>query len=216
MNRLSRTFCVLVLLGLSAFHGAWAQQRLQPVDEAATRPDFFSFRAQLLADVARRDVKALLAVVHKDVKNSFGGIDGIDEFKTMWDVDSADSKVWETLATVLGLGGSFTADHQFTAPYVFSRWPRGVPAYDFVAITGNGVRARVAPEPSSEVLASLSYDIVEPVDSTLAGDDWAAIRLPGGKLGFVAKRYVRSPIDYRAIFEKLDGRWQMSIFIAGD
>lgn len=216
MNRLSRTSGVLVLLMLFAFHGASAQQVLRPVDEAATRPDFFSFRAQLLADVARRDVQALLAVVRKDIKNSFGGNDGIDEFKTLWEIDQADSKVWEILATVLGLGGSFTADNQFSAPYVFSRWPQGVHAYDYVAIIGTDVRARAAPEASSDVLARLSYDIVEQVDSTLASDDWAAIRLPGGRLGYVAKRYVRSPIDYRAIFEKSDGRWQMSILIAGD
>jgi hypothetical protein len=32
--------------------------RLLPVDEAATRPDFFSFRAQLQEAVARHDVDA--------------------------------------------------------------------------------------------------------------------------------------------------------------
>jgi hypothetical protein len=116
----------------------------------------------------------------------------------------------------LSLGGSFTAANQFTAPYVSSRWPHDVHAYDYVAIIGTSVRVRALPDPTAELVASLAYDIVAQVDSTLANDDWTAIRLSSGKLGYVAKRYVRSPIDYRASFEKSDGRWQMTIFLAGD
>jgi hypothetical protein len=87
MNRLSRVFGVLVLLAFFAVPGAFAQKVLRPVDEATAQPDFFSFRAQLLAAIARRDVQALLSVVHKDIKNSFGGNGGIDEFKTLWIID---------------------------------------------------------------------------------------------------------------------------------
>jgi hypothetical protein len=37
-----------------------------------------------------------------------------------------------------------------------------------------------------------------------------------GKTGYVTSRLVRSPIDYRAMFNKIGGRWQMTFFAAGD
>lgn len=36
------------------------------------------------------------------------------------------------------------------------------------------------------------------------------------KVGYIAARYVRSPIAYRAFFSRKDGRWQMLLFLAGD
>jgi hypothetical protein len=75
--------CLCLCLLLAALPAqAQAQRPLLPVDQAAAQPDFFSFRAQLQAALARRDVDAVLAVVHPEIKNSFGGNDGIAEFRT--------------------------------------------------------------------------------------------------------------------------------------
>jgi hypothetical protein len=38
----------------------------------------------------------------------------------------------------------------------------------------------------------------------------------GGKKGFVKAEFVRSPIDYRAIFEKKGRNWKLTAFVAGD
>lgn len=211
-----RSASALVLFMLLAFTDAWAQQQLLPVDQATTQPDFFSFRAQLIAALVRRDAPALLDVVHPNIKNSFGGNDGIDEFKQMWALDQPDSRLWEELATVLALGGTFSGGDSFTAPYTFSRWPDGVDAFSHVAIIGNSVRARSAASRTAQTVASLSYAIVEQVESKTPDDDWVRVRLPGGAMGYVDQRYVRSPIDYRAIFTKDGGRWQMTVFVAGD
>ena len=48
------------------------------------------------------------------------------------------------------------------------------------------------------------------------GHPWQRIALPGGGTGYVTAPEFRSPIDYRARFEKRDGRWRMIVFIAGD
>ncbi len=40
--------------------------------------------------------------------------------------------------------------------------------------------------------------------------------LLGGKKGYVSVKFVRSPIDYRACFEKKNGKWKMNTFVAGD
>jgi SH3-like domain-containing protein len=45
---------------------------------------------------------------------------------------------------------------------------------------------------------------------------WLQVALADGQRGFVADRYLRSPIDYRVAFEKQDGNWRMTFFLAGD
>ena len=99
---------LIALLAIPATPAASAQNDFRPVDQAAAQPDFFAFRTQLQAAIARRDIQALLAVVHKDIKNSFGGTDGVDEFKQIWELDKPGTLIWETLARVLALGGRRT------------------------------------------------------------------------------------------------------------
>lgn len=45
---------------------------------------------------------------------------------------------------------------------------------------------------------------------------WVHIKLAAGRTGFVDRRFLRSPVDYRVNFAKLDGRWQLVFFLAGD
>lgn len=199
----------------AAPHGAPARP-LRPVDEAALQPDFFGFRARLQAALARHDAAALRAVLHPGIKNSFGGDDGLAGFEAAWRPDDPASAVWETLAGVLALGGSFAPDGSFVAPYVFSRWPERVDAFTHLAVVGSAVRVRVAPRPDAHPLTSLDYGIVETASTQPQDEAWHAVRLPDGRAGFVDRRFVRSPIDYRAAFARIGGRWQMTLFLAGD
>ena len=191
--------------------------QLLPVDEAAKRPDFFSFRAQLQVAVAERDVAGLMAVVAKEIKNSFGGNDGAEAFRDHWKPAERDSTIWSELGAVLALGGSFQDDQTFVAPYVFSRWPERYDSFEHVALTAANVRIRDAARDDAPVLTSMSFAILklaqlkEPV-----GDAWTPVQLTNGRTGFVSARLVRSPITYRAFFTRRDGRWQMAMFVAGD
>src|SRR5262245_34820006 len=110
------------LLWVSIVSGAQAPARLLPVDEAATQPDFLSFRAQLQEAVDQDDVDAVMAIVHPNIKASFGGDDDIDAFRRMWKPEEPGTELWRTLASVLALGGSFQGPDTFVAPYTFSRW----------------------------------------------------------------------------------------------
>lgn len=207
------TFVLLALTGSGSLCGA---TQLMPVDEAQLQPDFFTFRAHLLTTLARRDVPALLEVVDPNIKNSFGGNDGIEEFRKMWELDQPQSRLWETLTALLALGGSFNAEGWFTAPYVFSEWPDDIDAFEQIAIIGSGVRVRTAPDLASEPITSLSYAIVPLSGSTAINDEWVGVRLPGGAEGYVSGRFVRSSLDYRAMFAKTDGQWRMKFLVAGD
>ena len=154
MRRTLRTVPFGLIVSLSIVAGAGPQQL--PVDEASRRPDFFSFRAQLQRAIARHDTTALLAVVHPEIRNSFGDNNGIDEFRMMWRIAEPDSGIWDTLGTVLALGGSFQDEQTFAAPYVFSRWPGQFDAFEHVAVIGSDVRVRAEPKADAPIDTSFA------------------------------------------------------------
>ena len=198
---------------------AQTPRSLMPVDAAASRPDFFSFRAHLQSVLARHDADALLQVLDPKIKVSFGGDDGIEDFKKFWRIQEPDSKLWEELATVLALGGSFDGSDTFTAPYTFSQWPRDLDSFENVAVTGSDVRIRTEPRIDAPTIARVSFSVLRLDDEAARSDwstqEWTAVRINGRK-GYIATRYLRSPIDYRARFVYSDGRWRLTFFVAGD
>lgn len=214
-----RTLLAASCLGLMLAFPVLSQAvTLLPVDEAAKQPDFFTFRAQLQVAVAKHDKAAVLAVVSQTIQNGFGDDNGINNFKKLWAIDKPNSPLWETLGTVLALGGGFNHDGSFNAPYISSHWPEkgDLDAFENIAIIGNKVNVRKSPKPNAEVLQTLSYEIV-PLNSADHGNDqWVAIKLPNGKKGYVSRNFTRSAVDYRAFFEKVGGRWQMTALLAGD
>lgn len=213
MTRLARGFLALLLacpLGISA------QSRLPPVDQAASVPDFLRFRAQLLDAVARRDVAAVLAVLGKDVKLSFGGDAGVEDFKKMWTPAAPDSALWQVLAATLALGGTFDQEGDFNAPYVYSRWPRDTDTFDHVAAIGSGIRVRSAPDLGASIVGRLDFSIVALADPASVDSRWVKVRLDSNRVGYVDARLVRSPVDHRIRFAKHDGRWQIESFLSGD
>lgn len=209
---------LIVALVCSVALGAHAPRQLLPVDEAASHPDFFAFRARLIAAVAGRDAAAILAVVHPDIKCSFGGDHGIADFKRMWRLDSPESEFWEEFGTVLALGGTFEGPDRFVAPYTFASWPDDLDAFEHLALVGSGIGARAAPRDDAPVLARLDFAIVRIGQGGYVLDSapWQGIVLPDGRQAYLPSSSVRSPIDYRVYFMREHGAWQLAMFLAGD
>lgn len=217
MQRMAGLLLALVLVPASLALGQPPRETdLRPVDEAVTVPDFFAFRSRLQSAVARRDAVALVAVLHPGIKLSFGGDSGVEDFHKLWRPGSTDTRLWETLASVLSLGGAFAVDGSFTAPYVFAHWPRTLDAFDHLAVIGTGVRLRKTPSLSGEILASLDFSIVALAEAWDPEAEWVKVGLKDGRTGYIQGRYLRSPLDYRIRFERVDGRWQATLFLAGD
>ena len=189
---------------------------LLPVDEAASLPDFFSFRAHLLVTIARRDSAALLAIVDPNIKNGFGGDDGKAAFEHAWRPAADDSKVWGELATILALGGNRSGDDTFIAPYVYSAWPNDVDGFEHVAVIGDRVRVRGAASAEAAELAQVSFEVLARARDDKAPEAWTAVTLRDGRRGYIHSRFVRSPIAHRAFFVKKDSRWWMVMLLAGD
>jgi hypothetical protein len=186
---------------------------LRPVDQAATQPDFFTFRARLQAAIAGRDEAALLAAVDPGIRLSFGDDNGLDELRKQ--LRDPKSTLWTELATALALGGTFTSATTFTAPYVFAAWPQGLDSFECAAVLGERVRVRTTAQADSTVVGSVSYEIVQVLPAAREGEP-VHVRLANGVTGFVAAPFLRSPIGRRAIFDRAGGRWVMRAFVAGD
>lgn len=205
---------LLAILLVQATAVAAQVGKLLPTDEAVRNPDLFAFRAHLQAAVARHDTEAVLAAVHPNIKIGFGGEDGIEAFKRAWKLPAGD-RLWDELGIVLALGGSFQGKDNFVAPYVFSRWPEKLDSFGHVAVIGTNVRVRSKPGLDGQILTSLSFDIV-PLAAPSGESEWTQVKLRDGRKGYIASRYVRSPVDYRAFLTREGGRWRMTLFVAGD
>lgn len=211
-----------LILGVLA--NIYAQERfVRPVDEGKRDKSFSEFRNKLIEAVKKRDKKYLLSILDPNIKASFGGDDGIKDFKAMWKIDSSKTKLWDELLKVLSNGGTFIDKKTFAAPYSFNAFPDDLDVFEYQMIFGNNVNLRAKPDLSAKVVTQLSYNIVK-VDyekSVSEGSEeplykWLKITTLGGKTGFVSAEFVRSPIDFRAIFEKIKGKWMMTAFVAGD
>jgi hypothetical protein len=186
--------------------------RLLPVDEAATKPDFLAYRARLRTAVEKRDTAALIDASDPGIRLGFDASGGSARLRTMF---SERPELWEELRAVLALGGSFSSPTAFAAPYVYSRWPSVLDSFECAAVVGRNVRLRMSPQLDGRIVTTVSHSIVRLLQ-TGAEKQWSSVRLGDGRMGYIWHAYVRSPVDYRALFNLIDGRWRMTAFVAGD
>lgn len=186
-----------------------------PIDEASRDSAFATFRDSLLQIVGRRDTSALFAILAPEIKSTFGGDDGIPGFREHWRPGEPDTQLWAVLQDVLQHGGRFSGPDHFYAPYTFDALPDSLDAFEHLIVRDSGVVVRERPDTASAALATLSFDIVR-AGPYAADPSWRAIALAEGRVGYVEGVHIRSPIDYRAGFERREGRWWLVVLVAGD
>jgi len=186
--------------------------RLMPMDEAPSRPEFLAYRDRLQAAVAQRDVDEVVEAADPGIRLGFDGSGGRDELRRLL---AARPELWDELREVLALGGSFPSPTSFAAPHVYANWPEQFDSFECAAVTGTHVRVRSRPALDAPIVATVSYSIVRVIEPA-QGKLWVPIELADGRTGYMWHAYVRSPADYRALFNRRDGRWLMTGFVAGD
>ena len=200
-----------------------------PVDEAQTNEGFLAYREKLLKAVVARDVDTILSLADEDIHLSFGGSAGHAAFREFLEVDpetfapefrheapAMRERNWTDLETVLRMGGVFNSEGQFIAPYTFAIDPPAEwDTFEVMIVTGSGVALRKRPIKYAEVVGRLDYDVVRHLH-WVSGTNYVEIARADGSTGFVHRGYLRSLVDYRAIFRKTDSGWKMGTFIAGD
>jgi hypothetical protein len=190
---------------------------LRPVDEAPLHPGFLRFRNELKDIARRRDERALMQVVDPEIRISFVDNNGIDNFRKLvrGGFGQPASQFWSDFARMLDLGGTLREDgHGFIAPYIYSAWPNHYDSLECSVVVGANVHVREQPHANARIVATVSYAIVKLHSSPDL--EWTAVELADGGKGYVAARYVYGPTGWRAFFDDENGRWRMTLFIAGD
>jgi hypothetical protein len=186
--------------------------KLLPVDDAASNRDFLQYRTRLQMAVERRDVAAVIEASDPGIRLGFDASGGADALRKLF-ADRSES--WDELRDVLARGGRFSSPTSFAAPYVYANWPKGFDSFECAAVTGTNVRLRSAAALDAPIIAAVSYSILRLIEPA-QGKLWARVQLGDGRTGHMWHAYVRSPVDYRALFNLVDGRWRMTAFVAGD
>ena len=189
--------------------------RLPPVDRCASDDSFVAFRAELHQILVRRNPDQLLAIVSDDIMVNFGGGAGRDEFARTWTLDAPEtSRLWLALSEALRLGCLPGEDGTYWAPSLFQEEGIDDP-FSVALVIHPGAPLHQAANERSPVVANLSWDLVT-VPEWNFESAWQRVELADGRSGHVQTTDLRSPVDYRAGFRKVDGRWRMITFIAGD
>ncbi|MEL6924321.1 MAG: SH3 domain-containing protein [Bacteroidota bacterium] len=200
--------------------------QLYPFDQAGEDASFVAFRQMFYQAVKNKDVNTLLENTSDQVMWSFGDDAGKQSFIEEWKLDKSpeQSELWSLLSKALELGGGWTNDRTFFAPYLFVT-DKIMEAFDEAAIIGENVRLRDQPGLNGKIIGSLSWahvnlGVIEPeYEDEINGEKyyWYPVSTRAGEKGFVYGKYVRMSIDYRAGFSKNKaGDWEMTVFIAGD
>lgn len=192
--------------------------RLPPVDQCASDASFAAFREALLAAIARRDREALLAIVAEDIEVDFGGGAGRDYFAASWELDRpGTSRVWEELGRALRLGCARDPEGGYYASPSMFLTGDGAFADPFTGAVAirPGAELRSTPDAAGAVVGALDWDVLT-VPEWDPEAPWQRVELADGRRGYVRSEDLRSPIDYRAVFQRVDGSWRLVTFIAGD
>ncbi len=203
--------------------------RIIPFDEAAKDKTFVDFRSQLLDAIAKRDVDFVVNQAAEDIKLGFGGNDGRTAFRKnltlspddlaaeyKHEADRRRERYWDALEEVLRLGGKFTGESTFEAPYTRAAdLPSDSDPYSTYLVISNNAALRDRPSKYGTLVGLVSYEIVTAIKGG-EGTEFVKVKLSTGVQGFLHKDDLRSTVDYHAILRKVDGRWQLSVFVSGD
>lgn len=232
---------VIVIFILALPSCILGQTKLYPKNEVYKDSSLTDFICKLQYAIFKQDKNYILSILDKNVKNSFGGDGGIEEFEQKWLTDGSNSSLWFYLSKLISLGGTFSSYREdsisqisFVFPYVFSM---NLPSdtldhFSIMAVTATNVNVREKPDKNSKRLGQLSYDIVTVDDEksyppfqdekeqrvTYYGEkEWYFVTTLNKELsGYVFWEYLWSPVGYRLFLNKIDGKWKITCLIAGD
>lgn len=222
VSRIPRALVTFLLVASSTCVPARAQ-RVLPRDEAAHDPGFQVFRDGLLEALHQRDRNYLVGILSPKIQSSFGGAGGIEEFLATWNLDHPQCRLWDELGRVLSMGGQFKREsgtRSFYAPFTFTATlPEGFDPYETMIVTSPFLPLFAEPRSDAPRVAWLSRNILRVVrvpSQLIRVGDFTHVETSDGRRGFAPSVALRSPIDYRACFQQVEGRWMLTAFVSGD
>lgn len=201
-----------------------------PQHAAQRDPSLTAFLDQLKAIVRARNGAAFLQMVSDDVAAGWSEKRGRGAFAKHWQIEDRNSFFWLELGRLLTLEGDDTLPGNYCLPYA---WWHADDYDDPLKYSGVLVRAdvplRAAPSASAPVVTTLSYEVVTDVSSSDAAGLieriphradgqllWQKVQLGDGRSGYVDYDSYWSLIGLRIEMNKVNGRWRITVFVAGD
>lgn len=127
---------------------------------------------------------------------------------------------------VLEIGGApedLNGETYYVYPYFVYRYIDDDARLESVMIIGRDVNCRAKPRLETESIARYSYDLVHLLKlteerTTIAGEafPWAQIRSADGVECYIWAKYIYSTWDFRLMFQKRNGKWQVRVAIESD
>lgn len=193
---------------------ALAEGPYAPRDECTEIEGAAAFRQQLAEAVEKRDSGAVAALAAEDVKLDFGGSTGRKLLRE-W-LSDEDHMLWDELEALTGLGCAAGDAGGIVLPWYWAQEIDAVDPYMGMIVTGERVPLHKAASDNSEVLESVSWDVVELVGGLRPDDAFQKVRTTDGTEGFIATGMLRSLLDFRLLAISRDGRWHITTLVAGD
>lgn len=197
-----------------------AEPRVPPLDTCRKTGSFPEFRKRFETAVAERDFALLEPLIDYDIETDFGGGEGMKNFADSWRGSSWEtSKLWDQLDAIVALGcGGNAGGGYYAMPRMFVVDLGDVDPFAARVALGEAVPLRARPSQGADVIALLDWTVVTAVTPQGGESDasrWTEVTAADGTKGFVKSDQLRSPIDYRAVFQPRKGGWKMTAFIAG-
>ena len=190
-----------------------APATMPPVDQCRKDRTFVPVRRALETAVATRSMDRLLSLMADDVRVSFGGRYGKQQFQQYWESrPPLATELWAELDDALKLGCAVKGDAR-VFPSMFGQ-ADGLDGFE-TWIARPGARMRATPSLKGSIVARLNWHVLQE-NGAWDGGAWIPVRLPGGRSGYVHQSAARSPIDYRLVLQKRGRGWRITAFVAGD
>lgn len=213
---------VLYFLGSKRY----TRLEMQPQNEALEDESFLLFIEEFREAISKRDLEfAIEHMDHTSLEPYMDSVPNFDEFLMEYGLTGDDVEgavYWDIMGELLELGFEDigTEDNKaYYAPY-FGDYKFIVESYDefsesFGICTGENVNIRNKPNIDSVIIDQVDYLILEYGKDQDYDSSWTQVILPDGRTGYIHSDYIRSDFDYRCIFEFKDGKWLMTMLMAG-
>ena len=198
------------------------EQKLVPPEQNFS--DEFNAELKKLTDAVRgKNLTVIDGYLDSETMVDFGGNSGKAAFYEHWNLNKSPEKshLWAELEKILALGGTYDEQEKtFIAPYTFSNFPAELDVFEHHIITGKDIKMYAEKSLESTVAESLSYNIIKALDGygffDKSDDAFIGIKTLAGTQGYVQKKHIRSPIDYRLSILYKNGGWKLTYMVSGD
>ena len=209
---------IFIVLGFQdTFSQIKTYGKIYPFDDSKDDPSFTAFLTELKTALNNKDKKFIYNILDPKIEFDFGLKPGKKGFWKFWKLDDESSKFWDTFSEVINLGFVKGGNEGYCFPYYWGNEKlEGFECNAIIAIKEN-VKVYSSPDRNSEVLDSLSYDIVLGDYETFGDDEiWYEIKINRNLKGYISDLDAKEICGYRGGFIFENNKWILNWFLAGD